>query len=69
LKNLCFFTFNFYIPFQPVEEINEKNVEKIQKADALEEFEKLKYLISSKMKEPLDPTFMVREMRTKNYLI
>ena len=52
-----------------LKEINEKKVEKIQKKDALEEFEKLKYRISSKIKEPVDPTLIVREMRTKDYLI
>lgn len=52
-----------------LKEINEKKVEKIQKKDALEEFEKLKYRISGKIKEPVDPTLIVREMRTKDYLI
>ena len=41
----------------------------IQKKDALEEFEKVKYRISSKIKEPVDPTGIVREMRTKDYII
>ncbi len=52
-----------------LEEIKEKKIEKIQNKHALEEFEKIKYKISSKIKEPINPTEIVREMRTKGYII
>jgi len=35
----------------------------------LEEFKELQQNISSEVKEPLDPTQIIRDMRTKDYLI
>jgi len=50
-------------------EIKGEKVKKTKKKSALQEFEKLRQSISSKIKEPVDPTQIVRDMRTKDYLI
>jgi hypothetical protein len=49
-----------------LEEIKDK---KIKKKFAIEEFEKLQNSISRRIKEPADLTQIVRDMRTKDYLI
>jgi len=47
-------------------EIKEK---KLKRKKLLEEFKELQQNISSEVKEPLDPTQIIRDMRTKDYLI
>ena len=50
-----------------LEEIKEKKSKKLKRKKLLEEFKELKHSISSEIKEPIDPTQIIREMRTKDY--
>jgi len=52
-----------------LEEIKKGKGKKLKKKKLLEEFKELQHNISNEITEPLDPTRVIRDMRTKDYLI
>ncbi len=56
------------VPYQ-LGKIKKKKSKRLKGKNLLEEFKELQQSISNEITEPLDPTCVIRDMRTKDYLI